>query len=526
MTVPDDRGVAPLIVRGRSIGRGRATTPARGRRCPRVAPIVPPVDPVEEPVIEEQDEAPVAELTPTYFMTAPGFQEVMSRILRFTDSITQAELFPADQAASHVGGGAQTPIAHAPEHTAAVYQTPGALSAGRAQPVVVVRLETRPVATVEEQKRLERWTRIRPPVFGGEWSVDPRDFIDLFRKRLHNMRVVDSNGVDFNTFQLEGKAYKWWQSYLYSRPEGSPPLTWDQFTCLFLDRYIPPSHREELWGLFERLQQGQLSMTDYEVRFSELSRHAIMILPTDTERVQRFITVLHSGIQVSMAREAEMGTPYDQVMEIARRIERIRNQDREKGASVLFDLGYTYSYVYSLFVPYLDVSDKSLGVPVYLPMLVGESVIVDRVYRYCVVTFCGYETRADLLLLDMTDFERDLNLRRRRWLELLKDYDIIILYHPGKTNVVVDALRRSMGSLAFISAGERPLVLDIQSLANQLVSLDISEPSQVLACVVAQFSLFEQIKARLYDNPHLLVLRETVLRDDAKEVTISDDGVL
>ncbi|WMV08149.1 hypothetical protein MTR67_001534, partial [Solanum verrucosum] len=35
---------------------------------------------------------------------------------------------------------------------------------------------------------------------------------------------------------------------------------------------------------------------------------------------------------------------------------------------------------------------------------------------------------------------------KRRWLELLKDYDISILYHPGKANVIVDALSRfSMG---------------------------------------------------------------------------------
>jgi hypothetical protein len=34
----------------------------------------------------------------------------------------------------------------------------------------------------------------------------------------------------------------------------------------------------------------------------------------------------------------------------------------------------------------------------------------------------------------------DLNLRQRRWLELIKDYDLEIHYHPSKANVVVDAL--------------------------------------------------------------------------------------
>ncbi|XP_070047507.1 uncharacterized protein [Nicotiana tomentosiformis] len=83
-----------------------------------------------------------------------------------------------------------------------------------------------------------------------------------------------------------------------------------------------------------------------------------------------------------------------------------------------------------------------------------------------------------------------------------------------------------MGSLAFISAEERPLALDIQSLANKLVRLDISEPSRILPCVVAQSSLLEQIKARQFDDPHLLVLREMVLQGGAKEVNIGKDGVL
>ncbi|XP_070029235.1 uncharacterized protein [Nicotiana sylvestris] len=85
--------------------------------------------------------------------------------------------------------------------------------------------------------------------------------------------------------------------------------------------------------------------------------------------------------------------------------------------------------------------------------------------------------------------QKDLTLRQRILLELLKDYDITILYHPGKDNVVVDALSRkvvSMGSLAFILIGDRPLAVDVQALAIQFMRLDVSEPSLVLACVVSR----------------------------------------
>ena len=38
--------------------------------------------------------------------------------------------------------------------------------------------------------------------------------------------------------------------------------------------------------------------------------------------------------------------------------------------------------------------------------------------------------------------QKDLNLRQRRWVEYLEDYDFTLNYHPGKANVVADALSR------------------------------------------------------------------------------------
>ena len=49
--------------------------------------------------------------------------------------------------------------------------------------------------------------------------------------------------------------------------------------------------------------------------------------------------------------------------------------------------------------------------------------------------------------------QRDLNMRQRRWMEFLEDYDFTLHYHPGKANVVADALsRKSRGALASIAS--------------------------------------------------------------------------
>ena len=49
--------------------------------------------------------------------------------------------------------------------------------------------------------------------------------------------------------------------------------------------------------------------------------------------------------------------------------------------------------------------------------------------------------------------QRDLNIRQLRWMEYLEDYDITLHYHPGKENVVGDALSwKSQGVLASIAS--------------------------------------------------------------------------
>ena len=63
--------------------------------------------------------------------------------------------------------------------------------------------------------------------------------------------------------------------------------------------------------------------------------------------------------------------------------------------------------------------------------------------------------------------QRGLNLRQRRWMELLKDYDCSILYDPGKANVVADALSRKLASsLAHISTERRPIIKELHELID------------------------------------------------------------
>ena len=90
--------------------------------------------------------------------------------------------------------------------------------------------------------------------------------------------------------------------------------------------------------------------------------------------------------------------------------------------------------------------------------------------------------------------QKELNLRQRRWLELIKGYDLIIDYHPGKANVVADALsRKSSMTLAHIRTVYVLLLLDMKVLR---LNLDYDGYRALLASFVVKPSLIDQIRGK------------------------------
>ena len=95
--------------------------------------------------------------------------------------------------------------------------------------------------------------------------------------------------------------------------------------------------------------------------------------------------------------------------------------------------------------------------------------------------------------------QKVLNLRQRRWLELLKDYDVDNLYHRGKANVVADTLScKSMGSLTNVQPERREMVWEIQRLSSLGVRLANSEDSGVSIREVAESSIIDEVKRHQY----------------------------
>ncbi|GJR49499.1 putative reverse transcriptase domain-containing protein [Tanacetum coccineum] len=96
----------------------------------------------------------------------------------------------------------------------------------------------------------------------------------------------------------------------------------------------------------------------------------------------------------------------------------------------------------------------------------GAVVFVLKMWRHCLygtkcVVFTDHKSLQHIL------DQKELNMRQCTWLELLSDYDCEIRYHPGKANVVVDALSRK----------ERIKLLRVRAL---VMTIGLNLPKQIL----------------------------------------------
>ena len=84
----------------------------------------------------------------------------------------------------------------------------------------------------------------------------------------------------------------------------------------------------------------------------------------------------------------------------------------------------------------------------------------------------------DYKSLKYLSLQRELNLRQRRWMELIKDYDCIIDYHPIKANVVANALSRK----------------SVQTLRALNAQLSLSDDDLIVAELMARPNLLNQVQ--------------------------------
>jgi hypothetical protein len=120
--------------------------------------------------------------------------------------------------------------------------------------------------------------------------------------------------------------------------------------------------------------------------------------------------------------------------------------------------------------------------------------------------------------------QKELNMRQRRWLELIKYYDCSINYHPGKANVVTDALsRKSSGFSGALLTTQKEIINDLERMGIEVV---MGHFGAYLASLSVQPTLIERIKLSQSGDSQLVKIMDEVRSGKKPMFNISDDGVL
>ncbi|XP_060182412.1 uncharacterized protein LOC132612086 [Lycium barbarum] len=116
---------------------------------------------------------------------------------------------------------------------------------------------------------LQDFLKLKSPKFtGSENSTDPQGFLDGSLKALRALGCSSEGAVELAAYKLEDMAYTWYETLLLGRPAGAAPLTWDEFTKLFMDNFLPDSLRQKYANEFERLvQTPDMDVSTYNTKF-------------------------------------------------------------------------------------------------------------------------------------------------------------------------------------------------------------------------------------------------------------------
>ena len=120
--------------------------------------------------------------------------------------------------------------------------------------------------------------------------------------------------------------------------------------------------------------------------------------------------------------------------------------------------------------------------------------------------------------------QKELNMRQRRWVELIKDYECTIEYRPGKTNVVADALsRKSTDSISHLKAVYLPRLVELRSLG---VGLELIDNGALLATFHVCSILIDRIRDLQTQDPTMIKLKMEAESGQLKGFLVRADGTL
>lgn len=146
---------------------------------------------------------------------------------------------------------------------------------------------------------LKTFVALRPPEFrGGADVAEAENWLLEVEKLMGSMGCEENQKVQLGTFLLKGDAGRCWETTRHQFGNRAP--TCPEFEALFREMYIPDWVKEQKVYQFIELQQGDMTVAQYEAEFIALSRYAPEIVTPEARKVSKFERSLRSEIRHAM----------------------------------------------------------------------------------------------------------------------------------------------------------------------------------------------------------------------------------
>ncbi|KAL8134291.1 hypothetical protein AgCh_009363 [Apium graveolens] len=246
----------------------------------------------------------------------------------------------------------------------------------------------------------KQFQAVKPPEFKG--SVDPVEanaWLKEIEKAFDLVGAGAEQKTKFASYFLKGEANYWWEST--RALEGDEFVTWERFTELFLEKYFPRYMKNQMEIKFLNLTQGDLTVAEYEAKFTELARVAMFELTSYVAVVQKAMVIESRS---DMSQREKDGKK--------RKIE-TSGGGQEQGtlpvnsvdAKVLIASGASRSFISQDFVDKLRCKVKLLEKVLMIELANKNQVPVDRVCPRCNIEIVGHHFYTNLIPFKLGKFD-------------------------------------------------------------------------------------------------------------------------
>ncbi|KAG5516424.1 hypothetical protein RHGRI_037215 [Rhododendron griersonianum] len=143
---------------------------------------------------------------------------------------------------------------------------------------------------------IKDFQKMKPPTFeGGIDGLKAYNWVQGMEKifSVIQAQCPETHKVVLATYNFEGEAHRWW----LQQREREQNMNWTRFKEMFYGKYFPQTLKDNKCTEFINLKQGNMTVSEYDKAFTDLSQFAPHMISTENLKARRFEEGLKDGLR-------------------------------------------------------------------------------------------------------------------------------------------------------------------------------------------------------------------------------------